>query len=699
MKRKQTLVGLLAQLLAAATLAARPEIHCPAPDPSPEEIFEPVAEIDGFERPETTWKAVDDGQTATASVTTDRNVKRDGNAALRVDYEFRAEKKLEYINLDTGIRVTAADRAGGVGFWLLDDGTRFAINVRLEDVSGETHQLVAQRAQQPGWHFVALPVQGKSAFWGGDKNGKIDFPAKVRIVFDRPVASYKGKGSLWIDTVTRVRMRQQRPTSLIVEGTPPLGNVYAPKARVDVLAHGAGTSIQWRVHDYFDAVVAQGEGPATNCPVTFTLPAQGYYRCRIDLLKDGRLAETRIFHCAALDAMGVASNAAVGVCSHFCNWYPLEEMDLLTQYGIRHFRDEITWGALEDHKGVYRLPVICSNYLARAQALNLEPFLIYDYGNKLYANAAYPNTEGDIAAFARYAVELTRMTRGLVTSYEVWNEWVGGCAMSGKTNDHSPEAYGRLLKPVYAAVKQAYPAVTVVGMGGEYGEKTAENIERALSTAGGSSMDAFSIHPYRYPSPPETREHPLLEEVGAIFDRSVAKGAPRSMWVTEIGWPTHADPRGVSERTQARYLVRACALLQATGHVQRIYWYDFKDDGLNRQYNEDNFGLVRHQRFNFAPKPGIVALAVFNHITAGARPIRLLRRADVQPDEGHYGVLYRLADGSDCVVAWTANGTAKVAVRGTVTAVRNIMGQPVAATQSVELSEDAIYFFGRGLEL
>ena len=135
MKRRQTLVSLLAQLLVAASLSARQELWCPAPDPSPEEIFEPVAEIDGFEHPETAWKAVDDGQTAKASVAIDRNVKRDGNASLRVDYEFRAEKKLEYINLDTGIRVTAADLEGGVGFWLLDDGTRFMVNVRVDVLS------------------------------------------------------------------------------------------------------------------------------------------------------------------------------------------------------------------------------------------------------------------------------------------------------------------------------------------------------------------------------------------------------------------------------------------------------------------------------------------------------------------------------------------------------------------------------------
>ena len=667
----------------------RQEIKCPAPDLSPEQSYVPISEIEGFENLDTAWAAADGSQSAKASVVVDKAVKRDGAASLRVDYEFLAEKKLEFIQLDTGIAVTDDDTPGGIGFWVLDDGTRFPLFVRLVDANGETHQLAAIAEQNSGWHFIAFSVSGQSSFWGGDKNGKLDLPAKLQLIFDRPMIGYKGKNSLWLDTVTRLKKTEQKRPSLVIEGAPPFGNVYAPKAQVELFARGEGSAIRWSVADYFDTIVAKGEGAASECPVTFTPSAPGYYRCRIDLISGGNVIETKLFPCAVLAATGVARNAFIGICTHFLNSHPLESMDLLAQYGIRHFRDEVPWSWTERTAGVYEMPEACGKYLARAKQLNMEPFVIYDYGNKLYAGGDFPNTDDDIAAFARYAAALTGMTKGNVTSYEVWNEWVGGCGMKGKVNDHSPEAYGRLQKAVYSAVKKEHPDVTVVGIGGEYGLKCAENIERAISTAGGSSMDAFSIHPYRYPAPPEMSK--LVEEVGAIADRAAAKGAPKKAWVTEIGWPTQADSRGVLERSQARYIVRTYALLQSTGFVERVYWYDYKDDGTNRMYNEDNFGIVRHQVFNYAPKPAMVALSVFNRATAGATAVKLLR------NENRHAVLYTLPDGSECLIAWMSSGREDATVSGTVSSVKNIMGLPISSDRSVRLTEDIVYIYGKDL--
>jgi hypothetical protein len=56
--------------------------------------------------------------------------------------------------------------------------------------------------------------------------------------------------------------------------------------------------------------------------------------------------------------------------------------------------------------------------------------------------------------------------------------------------NHTLRIPGRLLKPAYAAVKQACGDLTVVGIGGEYGSHCADNIVRALGTAGVDSMDA-----------------------------------------------------------------------------------------------------------------------------------------------------------------------------------------------------------------
>ena len=191
--------------------------------------------------------------------------------------------------------------------------------------------------------------------------------------------------------------------------------------------------------------------------------------------------------------------------------------------------------------------------------------------------------------------------------------------MEGKSGAHDGEAYGHMLKPAYEAVKRAFPGVTVVGIGGEYGPKCAETIVAAIKTGGARSMDAWSIHPYRYPRGAE--ESDLAGEVRGIAARVAQAGAAQKAWITEIGWPTHRTSTGSDEHAQACHAVRAVAILQSTGIVEKVFWYDFKDDGLNRDDNESNFGVVRHHVYNCAPKPAAVALAVFLRLTHGA-PLR-----------------------------------------------------------------------------
>jgi hypothetical protein len=175
--------------------------------------------------------------------------------------------------------------------------------------------------------------------------------------------------------------------------------------------------------------------------------------------------------------------------------------------------------------------------------------------------------------------------------------------MRGRPGVHDGEAYGRLLQPTYVAVKQAFPDVTVGGIGGEYGPKCADHVLDAVHTAGPDAMDAWSIHPYRYPRSPEGSG--LMEEVTGIAAEVAAAGVKTKAWVTEIGYPTHRISGGSDEATQARYCVRTLALLQATRVVDQVFWYDLKDDGLSREYNEHNFGLIHHQRFHCAPSQSV----------------------------------------------------------------------------------------------
>jgi hypothetical protein len=283
------------------------------------------------------------------------------------------------------------------------------------------------------------------------------------------------------------------------------------------------------------------------------------------------------------------------------------------------------------------------------------------------------------------------MLKGRVDTFEVWNEWSIGCGMRGKPGKNTPEAYARMLQAAHRAVKAAVPEATIVGIGGEHSEHHFSNIQRMIAAGGAKAMDAFSVHSYRYPASPE--ETDLAGEITRVADMAKRHGAPARVWVTEIGWPTHSDSRGVDERVQACYLVRTIALLQSTGIVEKVHWYDFKDDGPLRDYNEHNFGVVRHQTFNYAPKPAAVAASVYASLTAGAKSARLWREGDA------WAVHYVLADGGALVVAWSAAAESLVEVAGRDLSARELMGNPVPASARLTLRPTPVYLLGGQIQL
>ncbi len=678
------------------------EVTCPPVDAPPEAMFDVVKQVDTFESATLRWTPSRTDQNAHCTLHHDPTQQRGTAGSMRVDYEFIGKRDYEYLQFGTPLEVPKSGLA--FGFWLkLHDGS-FPVRLRIADKSGETHQFDLISDETSEWQFVAGLLDGPSTSWGGDGNGRCDYPCRLGgIVLDRPRQGFVSKGTLWIDGVALLRPRPMSQALKVATRTSRFGNLYAVGESVELRIAGpnaealgaetAGNRIEWKWEDYWGQVLAHGESADGWANVQFKLPRPGYFVCRIDLYHKTRLVESRQYCCAALrGGHETARSDFVGVCSHYGhNSYPLPSMDLMCAYGIDQFRDEISWGSYEPQRGVYAMPKHAAAFLQHAARLKMRPLIIYDYSNSLYDQGGFPNSPEAIAAFSAYAVDLTRATRGKVGMFEIWNEWIGGCGMNGRSGDHGPEAYGRLQKAAYAAVKKACPDITVVGIGGEYGADCAENIARALKTAGPDSMDAWSIHPYRYPKSPEESE--LVAEIGRIAKRVRSAGAQQKIWITEIGWPTHRTVRGSSEANQARHCVRTLALLQSTDLVEKVFWYDFKDDGTRRDYNEHNFGLVRHQTYNCAPKPGVVAMSVFIRMTGGA-PFRQL-----QSSGSCYMARYERPDGRDVIVAWSATDVLDVKVTGHVDQVVDIMGADVGISKVDKLTLDPIYIVGKDLKV
>jgi hypothetical protein len=89
-----------------------------------------------------------------------------------------------------------------------------------------------------------------------------------------------------------------------------------------------------------------------------------------------------------------------------------------------------------------------------------------------------------------------------------------------------------------------------------------------------------------------------------------------------MGFPSQLNG-GYSEARQAALLARTYLTARASGAVEHVAWYDFRNDGANRFDHEQNFGAIRS---DFRLKPGYRALAT---LAAALDQKRVAERMDV----------------------------------------------------------------------
>jgi len=320
-----------------------------------------------------------------------------------------------------------------------------------------------------------------------------------------------------------------------------------------------------------------------------------------------------------------------------------ELLDLIKGAGIGWIRDEVYWSEVEKKKGVFDFPPSYDHYLKAAQARGIQVLLILDFGNVLYSGAEKggPATDADRNAFARYCGEVVKRYGPLgVRHFEIWNE--PNASMFWKPQPN-PGDYARLLEAAYKACKEADPRSTVIGC--STSGTDLDFIGGVLAAGGGRFMDAVSFHPYCQPSPPEER---LLDDISRL--KALAPEKP--LWITEIGYPTHAGAAGVHEETQANYLVRTFLLAGSSPAVRRVFWYDFQNDGEDSVEAEFNFGLVRMDK---TPKPAYRALKTMTSLVGDLSPTGFRTSGDTY--------LLTFAEGENRLTAvWRRGGTDSIKI-------------------------------------
>ncbi|HEX6506689.1 MAG TPA: cellulase family glycosylhydrolase, partial [Chloroflexota bacterium] len=237
------------------------------------------------------------------------------------------------------------------------------------------------------------------------------------------------------------------------------------------------------------------------------------------------------------------------------------------------------------------------------------------------------------ADFARYAFAMARHFRGRITYWQIWNE-----PNTEQFWQPFPVAgdYATLVTAASRAIRRADPNAHVV-LAGVSGMDLSFVRDVAART---HAFDVVAVHPYR-----------SLPEPSFAGQVSSLRTLRHPVWFSEIGWAAGDGCDGCYDETeQARYLVRFYTLAAAAG-IQRVFWYDLRDDVQSTTNPEAHFGLVRR---DLSAKPAFTAYALLSRLLTGSTFVR----ADLHGGHGLYA--FRFAGRkTDVTVVWNASDTTR----------------------------------------
>ncbi|MCX6905643.1 MAG: glycoside hydrolase family 16 protein [Verrucomicrobia bacterium] len=135
-----------------------------------------------------------------ASVKLSSEQPHEGKQCLQLHYHFVGSGQFQYLGLPNKVKIQAP--VHHLHFWLKGDNSKCSYGLQLADASGETHQYRSLSTGQgqggiidfSGWKEVVFDLVAPHETWGGDKNGKIDYPiTSIVFTLGQPTEKADGK--------------------------------------------------------------------------------------------------------------------------------------------------------------------------------------------------------------------------------------------------------------------------------------------------------------------------------------------------------------------------------------------------------------------------------------------------------------------------------------------------------------------------
>ena len=270
----------------------------------------------------------------------------------------------------------------------------------------------------------------------------------------------------------------------------------------------------------------------------------------------------------------------LGVNTHFDQgWNPSAVIPLIPAAGFGWIRDELNWGQFEPVKGQYTLPQNFINWVTIAGQAGLKVDLCIAQGNNLYADPY------DVSGFTNAVGWLAGQLKAFpaVQAIEILNEPNKNYRRAEGPTWKSK--YVTLLNSADAAIKTAYPQITVIGLGAQAGDDF-------TMMSFGVNADGLTAHPYplSFIVPENVDEPPF--SVFADFNNAWVQHDTRPRWDTAWGVSTEF---GISQYTQALFIARRLCQSMGLG-VSHTFLYDFKD-GRNQLFGLLDADLNQKQSY------------------------------------------------------------------------------------------------------
>lgn len=337
--------------------------------------------------------------------------------------------------------------------------------------------------------------------------------------------------------------------------------------------------------------------------LSFDLPkGPGYYRIALEVGGQKHEFNARYAVIPPNLEAGKNLNSPFGVNTHFNQGWSPAIGKIIKRAGIAWIRDGEA--SLDDRAVV----------VAKANHLCYLPVFTH-YRAPLDKNKRADGT-WDFSDVAQWHRQYAAKYGADIDYYDLVNEpHVGWMEKLGGSWDGGPwqqpfVTYGR---QVTKAIKAGDPGATVLW----------EDIDQlvwyrqfhALGAAA-DTIDGISPHPYHlHRENPFPETHPMMGQLPEFHQFVNEKKLPWTVWSGEVGFSSFRGPSPplgftpYTELQQAQLLVRMMVGQLANG-VEKIFWYDMRNDGWQQSNPEHNFGLIRNDNH---PKPALVAYANLIH--------------------------------------------------------------------------------------